>query len=89
MEQAQIERAWRRRLRYDLDEALPDHRSLTKFRGRYGLAVFRQFFEQIVRLCEDTGLVWGRSCILTGRAGRPTPSCSVVFRTSNMNCGTI
>jgi transposase len=45
---------------YDLDEALPDHSSLTRIRQRYGLAVFRRFFEAIVEQCREAGLVWGR-----------------------------
>src|SRR5215207_7743166 len=47
-------------LGYDLDEGLPDHSSLTKIRQRYGLAVFRRFFEAIVERCREAGLVWGR-----------------------------
>jgi transposase len=46
-------------LGYDLREPLPDHSSLTKIRERYGLEVFRRFFEEIVGLCVDAGLVWG------------------------------
>ena len=47
-------------LGYDLDEALPDHSSLTKIRERYGLEVFRRFFERIVEECFEAGLVWGK-----------------------------
>jgi transposase len=47
-------------LGYDLHEALPDHSSLTKIRRRYGLAVFRRFFEAIVEQCRAAGLVWGK-----------------------------
>jgi transposase len=47
-------------LSYDLDEALPDHSSLTRIRQRYGLAVFRRFFETIVEQCRAAGLVWGK-----------------------------
>jgi transposase len=47
-------------LGYDLDEDLPDHSSLTRIRQRYGLAVFRRFFEAIVEQCQATGLVWGQ-----------------------------
>ncbi len=47
-------------LGYDLDEPLPDHSSLTRIRERYGLEVFRRFFEQIVEMCMDAGLVWGK-----------------------------
>jgi len=44
---------------YDLTEPLPDHSSLTRIRERYGLAVFRRFFERVVDLCQEVGLVWG------------------------------
>jgi transposase len=47
-------------LGYDLDEELPDHSSLTRIRKRYGLAVFRRFFEAIVEQCREAGLVWGK-----------------------------
>src|SRR5688572_14050434 len=47
-------------LGYDLDEELPDHSSLTRIRQRYGLAVFRRFFEAIVERCRAAGLVWGK-----------------------------
>jgi transposase len=46
-------------LGYDLCEPLPDHSSLTRIRERYGLSVFRCFFEQIVEMCFEAGLVWG------------------------------
>ncbi|MBV8830302.1 MAG: IS1182 family transposase [Acidobacteriaceae bacterium] len=44
---------------YDLLEPLPDHSSLTRIRDRLGLPVFREFFERIVELCVEAGLVWG------------------------------
>jgi transposase len=47
-------------LGYDLNEPLPDHSSLTKIRTRYGIEVFRRFFEAIVDQCQKAGLVWGR-----------------------------
>lgn len=47
-------------LGYNLDEPLPDHSSLTRIRTRYGLDVFRRFFEAIVEQCQQAGLVWGR-----------------------------
>jgi transposase len=47
-------------LGYDLDEAPPDHSSLTKIRQRYGLAIFRRSFEAIVEECREAGLVWGK-----------------------------
>src|SRR5437764_7859017 len=47
-------------LGYDLNEALPDHSSLTKIRNRYGVDVFRRFFEAIVEQCQQEKLVWGK-----------------------------
>jgi len=46
-------------LGYDLHEPLPDHSSLTKIRERYGLETFRGFFEKIVQMCFEAGLVRG------------------------------
>src|SRR5205807_10051785 len=45
---------------YDLDESLPDHSTLSKIRTRYGLSVFRRFFEAIVEQCQQAKLVWGK-----------------------------
>jgi len=47
-------------LGYDLGEPLPDHSSLTKIRARYGVEVFRRFFEAIVEQCQKAGLIWGK-----------------------------
>jgi transposase len=38
-------------LGYDLHERLPDHSGLTRIRERYGLQIFRRFFERIVEMC--------------------------------------
>jgi transposase len=46
-------------LGYDLHEPLPDHSNLTRTRERFGLPVFRRFFEEIVRRCAEAGLVRG------------------------------
>ena len=46
-------------LGYDLHEPLPDHSSLTRIRERYGLEIFRSFFDRIVEMCAEAGLVWG------------------------------
>src|SRR6266705_1460532 len=47
-------------LGYDLGEPLPDHSSLTRIRERYGVELFRRFFEAIVEQCQQAGLVWGK-----------------------------
>jgi transposase len=51
-------------LGYDLTESLPDHSSLTRIRERYGLEVFRRFFERIVERCLAAGLVWGQELFI-------------------------
>jgi transposase len=47
-------------LGYDLSEPLPDHSSLSRIRERYGLGIFRRFFEAIIEQCSAAGLVWGK-----------------------------
>jgi len=47
-------------LGYDLHEPLPDHSSLSKIRDRYGVTIFRRFFDRIVEQCHQEGLVWGK-----------------------------
>jgi transposase len=59
MEIVNLNLAYRWFIGYDLDEPVPDHSSLSKIRDRYGLEVFQQFFEHIVELCIEAGLVWG------------------------------
>ena len=44
-------------LSYDLHEALPDHSRLTKIRDRYGVKIFRRFFDRIVEQCQQVGRV--------------------------------
>jgi transposase len=47
-------------LGYDLGEALPDHSSLSRIRTRYGLDVFRRFFDAILEQCQQAKLIWGK-----------------------------
>ena len=51
-------------LGYDLAEPLPSHSSLTRIRDRYGLEIFRCFFDQIVERCIAAELVWGQELYL-------------------------
>jgi transposase len=60
IETASLNLAHRWYLGYALDEPLPDHSSLTRIRQRLGIDVFQRFFEKIVDLCQEAGLVWGR-----------------------------
>jgi transposase len=59
MEAAAMNLAHHWYLGYDLDEPLPDHSSLSKIRSRYGVEAFQCFFERIVELCMEAGLVEG------------------------------
>jgi transposase len=60
IETASLNLAHRWYLGYALDEELPDHSSLTRIRQRLGVDIFQRFFEQVVDLCQEAGLVWGR-----------------------------
>src|SRR5205807_9254953 len=53
-------------LGYDLGEPLPDHSSLTRIRERYGVDIFRRFFDAIVEQCQQAGLVWGKELYFDG-----------------------
>src|SRR5256884_4512931 len=53
-------------LGYDLGEPLPDHSSLTRIRERYGVEVFRCFFDVIVEQCQQEKLVWGEELYIDG-----------------------
>jgi transposase len=57
VETASLNLAHRWYLGYALDEALPDHSSLTRIRQRLGIDIFQRFFERIVDLCQEAGLV--------------------------------
>ena len=46
-------------LGFDLDTPIPHHSVLSKARKRWGVEVFRQFFERIVWQCVEAGLVDG------------------------------
>src|SRR5205823_5643447 len=47
-------------LGYDLDDPFPDHSSLSRIRTRYGLDVFRRFFDAILEQCQQAKLIWGK-----------------------------
>lgn len=49
---------------YDLDEPVPNHSVLSKARARFGPTVYLGFFKEIVRQCEQAGLVRGDTLYL-------------------------
>lgn len=63
---------------YDLDEPVPDHSSLSKIRTRYGFQVFHRFFEQIVELCIEAGLVWGKELYFDGTKVRANAAVNTI-----------
>lgn len=58
-EQCALHLAFRWYLGYDLDESTPDHSVLSKARGRYGQEVFEAFFQRVLKLCWEAGLLRG------------------------------
>jgi len=66
IEIASLNLAHRWYLDYALDEDLPDNSSLTRIRQRLGVDVFQRFFEQVVDLCQEAGLVGGKELYFDG-----------------------
>ena len=83
IETASLNLAHRWYLGYGLDEELPDHSSLTRIRQRLGIDVFQRFFERIVDLCQEAGLVWGRELGSRGVTGDQTPIATRESRQDN------
>jgi transposase len=74
IETAGLNLAHRWYLGYHLDEALPDHSSLTRIRDRLGRDVFQRFFERVVELCQEAGLVWGEELLFDATKVRANAS---------------
>ncbi len=55
---------WLSFLGYDVDAEIPNHSVLSKARYRWGVAVFKTFFERIVWQCVQAELVDGRKLFL-------------------------
>jgi len=69
-------------LGYDLDEATPDHSVISKARCRYGQETFERFFEKVLALCVDAGLVKGEQLFADSTLIQANASLkSVVLRT--------
>ena len=60
MRQVQVNLAYRWFIGYDLDEALPDHSTLSRALSRFGDEVFNELFGQSIARCQASGLVEGR-----------------------------
>lgn len=66
MELVKLNLAHRWYIGYDLDEKVPDHSSLSRIRVRFGLEIFHEFFEHVVELCQEAGLIWGEELYFDG-----------------------
>ena len=68
-------------LGYDLHELLPEHSSMTRIRDRYGILIFRRFFDTIVEQCRQ---VWcgARNCISMLPRSRQMPIGTRCYRAS-------
>ena len=74
IEIASVNLAHRWYVGYNLDEPLPDHSSLTRVRQRLGVDVFRRFFEHVVDLCNQAGLIWGKELLVDATKVRANAS---------------
>jgi transposase len=60
MREVQVNLAYRWFIGYRLDEALPDHSTLSRALDRIGDGVFNELFERSVAQCQGSGLIEGK-----------------------------
>ena len=65
-EECIVNLAFRWYLGYDLDEATPNHSVISKARGRFGKKVFEEFFQEVLSICVEKGLVGGEKIFADG-----------------------
>jgi len=89
-EECTVNLAFRWYLGYDFDEATPNHSVISKTRGRFGKKVFEEFFQKVLSICLEKGLVAGEKIFADGtlikanasikslvaRSDAPSPSLS-------------
>jgi transposase len=68
----------------DLDSEIPDHSVLSKARKRWGVDLFRGFFERIVWQCVESGLVDGRKLFCDSSLVEADASCNSVVDTQGL-----
>jgi len=68
----------------DLDSEIPDHSVLSKARKRWGVELFRRFFERIVWQCVESGLVDGRKLFCDSSLIEADASCNSVVDTQGL-----
>src|ERR1700722_10602079 len=65
----------RKFLGYDLNEATPDHSSISKVRARLAGHV-EEVLENVVQICTSAGLVDGKECSVDSSLSKANASCS-------------
>ena len=68
----------------DLDSEIPDHSVLSKARKRWGVELFRSFFERIVGQCVESGLVDGSKLFCDSSLIEADASCNSVVDTQGL-----
>jgi transposase len=68
----------------ELDSEVPDHSVLSKARKRWGVELFRSFFERIVWQCVESGLVDGRKLFCDSSLIEADASCNSVVDTEGL-----
>lgn len=68
----------------DLDSEIPDHSVLSKARKRWGVELFRSFFERVVWQCVEAGLVDGKKLFCDSSLVQADASCNSVVDTQGL-----
>ena len=68
----------------ELDSEIPDHSVLSKARKRWGVDLFRGFFERIVWQCVESGLVDGKKLFCDSSLVEADASCNSVVDTQGL-----
>lgn len=71
-------------LGYDLDSEVPNHSILSKARKKWGVEVFKKFFEQIVWQCVEAGLVDGSKIFMDSSLTEADASNNSVVDTQSL-----
>jgi len=71
-------------LGYDLDSETPDHSVLSKARARWGMDVFKAFFERVVWQCVKANLVDGRKIFMDSSLVEADASSNTVMDTQSL-----
>jgi len=65
-EEVRYNLAYRWYCKLNIDDFTPNHSSISRIRDRYGSKIFELFFDKIVDLCKQSGMVKGKRIITDG-----------------------